>query len=121
MTNEHDNEHAAVSDEMRELEAYRDKVLHHLREREQRMHDIERELQQILSTLKGCSVQRFACAGNVEKIIASEAHRKNLSSQKTSLKTRLDDARNEVKLARERLDLAEVEIREALEAEALDA
>lgn len=117
MTNDSDDRES-VSDEVRELEAYREKVLHHLREREQRMHDIEKELQHVLSTLKGCSVQRFARTGNVEKLMASEGHRKNLSNQKSELRTRLDDARNEVKLARERLELAEVEIRDVIAAEA---
>lgn len=118
MTSECGDEHEEANEEVRELEAYRDKVLHHLREREQRVHEIEKELQQILSTLKGCSVQRFARTGNIERLMASETHRKSLSQQKTALKLRLDEARTELKLARERLDLADSEIRDAIGVEA---
>ncbi len=101
----------ASRNEREELERYRQKVLHQLKEREQRMQEVEKGLLQVAFRLKECGVQRLARQGNVEKLMRGEKQRKDLNSERDRLSRLLDEARADVHLARERLEMAEEDLR----------
>lgn len=100
-------------DELRELLAYRDKVLEHLKEREQRMQEIEKEFSKVVFMLKEYGVQKLVRTGDVRAIMRGEAFRGSLSKERDKLNLKLTEARTDVALARERLVLADNEIVDA--------
>lgn len=99
-------------DELKELEAYRDKVLQHLRERELKMQELEKEVAQVAFMLKEYGVQKLARTGDARSLIRGEKFRGELSRERQRLDRRLEEARNDVGLARERLAAAETELAE---------
>jgi predicted nucleic acid-binding Zn-ribbon protein len=101
------------ADELQELQAYREKILEHLKEREHRMQDIEKELSKVAFMLKEYGVQKLVRSGNVRVIMRGEAFREGLSKDRDKLIRKLTEARSEVALARERLALADSDIVEA--------
>lgn len=117
MTNDSERRSAAQEGQA-ESDGYRQKVLLHLKEREQRMQEIERELLQVTFRLKECGVQRLARLGNVEKLLRGEKHRKQLHEERVRLNGLLEEARREVQSARERLEMIEEELREARDSDA---
>lgn len=101
-----------ASEESSELLAYREKVLGLLREREQRMQQIEEEYSRIRGLLKKNNIHIVARSGSVDKLIAAEKNRRQLQAKNESLKLDIEKVRVEVQQARERLEMVESELLE---------
>lgn len=104
---------APLSEELRELEAYREKVLEHLKEREQKMQEIEREISKVTFMLKEYGVQKLARTGDARAIMRGENFRGGLNRERARLVRKLEEARGDVALARDRLIMADAELLEA--------